>query len=237
MTKRHLPMKPDDLTLAHCEAALGEKAPRWAGRCYEIACAIVAAKLVRGVAVYGHWLGPVDEKSRFWRGGALPFVQHGWIVLHDDERILDPTRWAFEAREPYLFLGLPTKPDGRSCYDEGGNDFRGAMREPPPRFDPKDKMHNVTARVMDSPTWRFVESYLRLDAASQKPGVLTRVQLMWLANSPLSELGEHAARVYAALGKLGLEAFIPIDNARRVAEGRWNPKRLAAMSQTESRRR
>ena len=118
-------MRPDDLTLAHCETALGEKASAWAGRCYEIACAIVVSKLVRGVAVYGHWLGDVDEKSCFLASTACPpFVQHGWIVLHDDERILDPTRWAFEARKPYLFLGLPTKPDGRACYDEGGNGWR-----------------------------------------------------------------------------------------------------------------
>jgi len=221
-------MKPDELTLAHCEEALGEKALAWAGRCYEIACAIVDAKLVRGVAVYGHWLGPVDEKSTFWRGGTLPFVQHGWIVLHDDERILDPTRWAFEARAPYLFLGLPTKLDGRACYDEGGNSFRGATREAPPDFDPDDRMFDITKSVMDSATWRFVEEYLRLDVTEQEPGILTLHQLMWLANSPLAQLGEHASKVYAAIKKLDLEAFIPIDNARRVEEGRWNQKRRMA---------
>jgi len=215
-------MKPDDLTLACCEESIGEKASAWAGRCYEIARAIVDAKLVRGVAVYGHWLGPVDKKSKFWRDGALPFVQHGWIVLHDDERILDPTRWAFEARKPYLFLGLPTKPDGRVCYDEGGNLWRSAMRGPPPSFDPDAKTYKVTARVMDAATWRFVEEYLRLDVTEQEPGILTVHQIMWLANSPLPELGEHAVKVYAAIKKLELEVFIPIDNARRVEEGRWS---------------
>lgn len=227
LKKTKLPMKPDDLTLAHCEQVLGESAYDWEGRCYEIACAIVAAKLVRGVAVYGHWLGPVDKKSSFWRGGSLPFVQHGWIILHDDERILDPTRWAFEARKPYLFLGLPTKPDGRLCYDEGGNSWRSAMREPPPEFDPDDKMFNVTASVMDGATWRFVEEYLRLDASEQEPGIVTGHQLLWLANSPLGELGEYAVSVYGALKMLKLTAFIPIDNARRVEEGRWDPKRRA----------
>ena len=43
----------------------------------------------------------------------------------------------------------------------------GAMREPPPEFDPSDKAFDITASVMDSPTWRFVEKYLRLDVRSR----------------------------------------------------------------------
>ena len=114
--------KADRLTLRQVERSLGP-ASAWKGRCFEIASGVVAAGLVRGTAVYGHWLGPVHKRSIFHRGGKGPAVQHGWIVLEDDPRVLDPTRWAFEAKKPYLFLGAP----GR-FYDEGGNEWRRKRR-------------------------------------------------------------------------------------------------------------
>lgn len=92
-------------TLAECEKAIGEKAETWVARCYEISCAIVEAGLVEGEAVYGHWLGPVQPKSHFADRGRLPFIPHGWILLKDGE-VLDPTRWVFEAKAPYLYVGL-----------------------------------------------------------------------------------------------------------------------------------
>lgn len=93
-------------TIAACEKAIGVAAERWKGRCFEIASAIVAAKLVRGTAVYGHWLGEVNRKSFFYHEPKRPFIQHGWILLADS-RVLDPTRWVFEAKAPYLFVGEP----------------------------------------------------------------------------------------------------------------------------------
>jgi hypothetical protein len=40
-----------------------------------------------------------------------------------------------------------------------------------------------------------------------------------LANLPYAELSPHADEVYAAVERLGLGAFVPIDNRRRAARG------------------
>jgi len=217
-TKATRPVAADALTLGVVEAALGEPAAAWKGRCYEIASRIVKAQLVVGTAVYGHWLGPVHKKSMFYKGSTLAFVQHGWIVL-GDKRVLDPTRWAFEVKKPYLFLGSPGQ-----LYDEGGNRLRKALSGAVPAFDPGERTFELTPAILPGPAWTWVEEHLDLDYTRDDgaaPGVLGLAQVMHLANMPLDELGEHAAAIYTALGKLKLTGLIPIDNYRRVQEGRW----------------
>lgn len=103
-------------SLAEAEAAIGEPAARWVSRCYEIAFKLVAAELVPGRAVYGHYLGPVAAGSYFSTRGANGFVGHGWISLPDG-RVLDPTRWVFEGREPYLYVGALGEPDDPIAAD------------------------------------------------------------------------------------------------------------------------
>jgi hypothetical protein len=94
-------------TLAEAEAVIGEPASKWVSRCYEIAYALVEKGLVPGRAVYGHYLGPVMPSSPFHdRHSACDFTGHGWVSLPDG-RVLDPTRWVFEATEPYLYVGWP----------------------------------------------------------------------------------------------------------------------------------
>lgn len=206
--------RPDEITLADCERALGEPAKKWAGRCFEIASRIVEAGLVRGTAVYGHWVGPVHARSHFGDRRGAPFVQHGWVVLAGDARVLDPTRWAFEHKRPYLYLGVADH------YDEGGNDWRAAMRKPAPKFDPEERSFDVPKAIMDSKTWSFVERLLGIEP-EQEAGTLSFSQLFWLANAPLARLGPHASGVYAAIERLDEVALVPTDNFRRVKEGRW----------------
>lgn len=205
---------PDEITLSDCERAIGEPAKSWAGRCFEIASRLVDAGLVRGTAVYGHWIGPVHPRSHFGGRHGTLFVQHGWIVLTGDARVLDPTRWAFERKRPYLYLGAADH------YDEGGNGWRAATQRPVPEFDPAEKSFDVPKEVMDSKTWTFVERLLRIDS-EQEVGTLTFSQLFWLANAPLDQLGPHARGVYGAIEKLGEEALVPVDNFMRVKGGRW----------------
>lgn len=204
--------------LTVCERVLGEKAERWEARCFEIASRFVAKKLVEGVAVYGHWRGPVHPRSRFYaKSQAVPFVQHGWVLLPDN-RVVDPTRWCFEAVKPYVFYG-----DNEGEYDEGGNLWRAAQRGPLPRYDAlEDVTIEITKEVMDAPTWSFVEKYLELDytIAEQPVGELTREQLLYLAHAPPQQLGEHAGAIYEALSKLGEGALVPIDNRRMVERSR-----------------
>lgn len=139
--KRTAPRKARRLpTLAECEKAIGERAQAWVARCYEVSCAIVSAKLVDGVAVYGHWLGDVAPGSHFANRARALFVPHGWILL-DDSRVLDPTRWVFENVEPYLYVGEPPDPWGtepcENCrllkeeHRDGGPEDQCDMYEPP----------------------------------------------------------------------------------------------------------
>jgi hypothetical protein len=192
-------------SLRACIAALGPT-ELWKGNCFGVASQLVAKKLVKGTAVYGHWLGPIAEGSVFATKGGLAFCQHGWIALPDSS-IVDPTRWVFEGVKPYIFHG-----ESLGLYDEGGNGFRTAMMSGPPAFDPSDKTFEVSG--MPSSAWNFVKQILKLDGTKQDPGILTHRQLQWLANLSPSVLGEHQTGVYQTLERLHRTAFIPIDNYR-----------------------
>ncbi len=198
------------LTVTAAERVLGIPAKDWEGACYGIACAFVKNKLADGVAVYGHWRGPVAEKSIFFNKSSLGFVQHGWVLLPDNS-IIDPTRWCFEAVKPYVYKGP------NDHYDEGGNAWRAQQRSRiPPDYDKTQKHFKLTTKVMPEQTWHFVEKLLMLESWEQPRGEVTFEQLLWLANTDPKELGAHAPYVYDALDKLGKHAFIPIDNYRMV---------------------
>jgi hypothetical protein len=203
-------------TVAAVERALGLPAKKWAGSCYAIACQIVEHKLVQGVAVYGHWLGRVHPKSMF--AGKL-LIHHGWINLTEGG-ILDPTRWEFEQTAPYIFWS----PTVGSEYDEGGNKFRAANIRPPPAFDEPfgREPYQFAEKDMPPATWQWMEQALKADFKKQPPHLLSCGQLFWLANLPLDALGPHAKPLFEAIKKLGSgQAAVPIDNWKRVMEGRW----------------
>lgn len=209
-------------TLKRCEKALGEPAHQWAKRCFEIASRIVAANLCPdgSVAVYGHWIGPVAEGSSFASKAAmLGFAQHGWVLLPDG-RVIDPTRWAFEDVEPYLYIG---KADH---YDEGGNKFRMAsLPSRPPAFDECEEQYELDQHVLpDGKAWTFVEKLLDLDdpfslPVGWEPGTICESQLHWLAHRDPRTLGGHAKAIYAAINAIGEGARIPIDNKKMVERG------------------
>ena len=205
-------------SLRACELALQEPASAWVARCFEIASRIVEARLTPpgSVAVYGHWIGPVAKGSHFEGRAALPFVNHGWVLLPDGN-VLDPTRWVFENVEPYLYVGVADH------YDEGGNRFREATQPSrAPAFDPDDEVYELTKLVLpEAAAWNFIEKTLGLlEAAADDPdyqiGTVTKTQLRWLAHRDPRSLGDHAYAIYVALKTLDLGAHIPIDNLRMV---------------------
>ncbi len=208
------PHNPTMPTLAQAEKALGEPASKWVARCYEIACAIVDAKIVPAgsTAVYGHWRGPIAPGTTFDRGTPLPFCQHGWVLLPDGG-VLDPTRWVFEGREPYLYIGPA------DYYDEGGNTWREALMEPAPDFDPSARSYEI---LLPPAALSFVESLFPFNPNRPLPRdvrkgvVLGARQLSWLANKSPQTLGPHVLPVFQAICAVGQSAFIPIDNLRRV---------------------
>jgi hypothetical protein len=184
------------ITIREIEEALNQPAEDWKGRCYEISCAVVAAGLVDGNAVYGHYRGSIAPGSMFDRGG-LKLARHGWI--RTTTNIVDVTRWVFESVKPYVFVtGL-----SNSDYDEGGNVLRRAMISPPPSFFDGREVKS-DGRVTDAEWDTFTEIV-------GGDGRLTMQQLAWVANLPVDEF-QDPKLVYAALSKLGMQAFVPIDN-------------------------
>ena len=231
-------------TLAECEKALGETASAWVARCYEISCRIVAAGLVEGEAVYGHWTGDVATGSHFAdRGKRLPFVQHGWILLKDG-RVLDPTRWVFENVAPYLYIGeepdswgvIPCAncgllreehrdggPDDqcemyeqeRWPYDEGGNSWREAMTSGRPAPVPEGPLRKTGIHG-------FTDAWVASLLGQQSAAELAVNQLFYLANLSYTTIKqavgpEGVKMIYNAICDLDETSisFIPMDNTNR----------------------
>lgn len=195
-------------TVAEAAEAIGIPVKRWEGNCFGIASALVDNNLVDGVAVYGHYWGPVVEGSMFFGHG---LIHHGWVQLADGT-IIDPTRWAFEMVEPYIYVGKPGD-EGHDNYDEGGNRWRMKMMRPPPPFDPNAKIIPLHDHLDE-----YGRMYVTLLIGAEPPW--SAPQAFWLANLPVHCFENWAREVYQAFGKEDAEAFVPIDNWRMVMEGR-----------------
>jgi hypothetical protein len=209
-------MKAEDLTIKKVEQAIGLKADRWAGKCYELAwCIAKRYKMLDGTPVYGHWIGAVHPDSYWALRAGTGFIQHGWVLLPDD-RILDPTRWAFENKEPYLWLG---KNDG--SYDEGGNRLRKRFYTdrpcPRPKADTMDEEDDTRQLCltlsMDAQLHLWLYSGRVLSEPWGSRGYWVEFeQLFWVANAPFMDLEPHAREIYQAIINVKQAALIPIDN-------------------------
>jgi hypothetical protein len=179
---------------------------RWRGNCHAIACRILDLGLVRGVARYGHYYGPVAPASYF--SPTAPFHRHGWVE-RPDRSVLDPTRWVFEDAPPYIHVG-PREPD----YDPGGQRLRTSHVGPVPGRLPGDD-----AIALDLPP----EAAQHLSDMTGYGTAFSLAQLFWIANLPPHMLGTHARPVYVALRDAGRKALVPIDNWRMVVEDPSGP--------------
>lgn len=174
----------------------------WPGQCYGIAGELLRKGVVEGSLRYGHWCGPVspDCVIESFAKGAVMFCRHGWIE-QDDNTIVDPTRYVFEAREPYIYIGE------NDHYDAGGNLFREATEKPCPNYSATDK--RVTLSV-----WKFcpvAHRFVMAELFGGAPGI-TFDMAFWLANLALPRLREHARPIYKAFVDAGQGALIPTDN-------------------------
>lgn len=202
---------PKALAIEELEEWIGEDAEDWEGRCYEIAT--MAAELVDGTPVYGHYTGYVD-KDGFWsKSASMPFQRHGWVKLSDG-RVLDPTRWSFEGKEPYIYIG------SGEDYDEGGNEFRSLIDTP--RLDASDKRVKL---ALEGDALLMVLSLLGADQTIEEGDgiVVNTTQAAWLANLPYDVLSPYQAEIYDAISSAGQGGHIRFDNwerARRESGGR-----------------
>jgi hypothetical protein len=195
-------------TIAEVESRLKWPVDGWKGQCFGVASQMVAKGLVRGTAVYGHYLGAVNPEGYFGKRTKHSFVQHGWVLMGDG-RILDPTRWVFENTEPYIYVAKKNKD-----YDEGGNELRAAFKRPAPAFDSDEKCVVFKKDVLPTAPWNFIEKLLPLNL-EQEPGTLSISQVYWLANLPYEDLFPYTAVIYKAIAEVGEEVAIPWDNRMR----------------------
>ncbi len=208
------------VTLARAEEIVGQPASKWRGECYGVSCKLAdSGALPRSTAVYGTYLGPVSKSSTF--DCRRPFQRHGW-VLYGEGALLDPTRWVFEDVEPYLYWSSANDKD----YDEGNSAVRKLFQRPAPRFNPLEKRTVLSRGVLPHTDWKNILGML--DDSPERPArTICLSEVFWLANLTLDALGEMARPLFLALQAVSHEAMIPVDNFRRVVEGRW-PERPAA---------
>jgi hypothetical protein len=187
-------------TLAEAEAAVGRPARSWAGRCSEVSDRLLASGLVRGVARYGLYLGPVAPGGLF--SPTAPWHRHGWIEA-PGRLVVDPTRWAFERADPYLYQGPYT-----DAYDPEMAHFARIGIPPPPGRRPGD-------RAVDLDLGPAARAHLR--GMTGSGCVFSRAQLAWLAGLPPPLLGLYAAETYRAMDRAGCGGMIPPDRWWSVA--------------------
>jgi hypothetical protein len=195
-------MKPEELTIEAVAEAFGGPAKNWHGKCFGVASAIVDEGLVEGEAIYGHYLGPI-AKDGFWgQRRGHPFVQHGWVLLPDG-RILDPTRFSFENKDPYIYLE-----DNEDDYDEGGNQFRQAMHAKRPCPDAGgDKPLEWDASQEEAQAFESLTGTPFADFNFE--------QAFWIGNMPYDEIKGAISLVYTTFARNKLIAIIPMDNWKR----------------------
>lgn len=186
---------------------IGIPTVRWPMNCYGIAQACLKAGVVKGRLCYGVWLGPIAKKSPF-KG---PLARHGWVELRGG-RIWDPTRWVFEARRPYIYVGPSDH------YDFGANILRSVMRTGPPApgTPTLELKMPAPAMLLVGPLLGLQPEDVEIDGRQQTYVRVNHAQAHYLATAPLQDLAEHAKPIYRALVRAGCDALIPIDNSRRV---------------------
>lgn len=117
-------------------------------------------------------------------------------------QVIDPTRYVFEGREPYVYVGVI------DYYDAGGNAWREVLQRPLPKYDPEDQHVTLDTWKFSRPAHEFVIGELFAGRAR-----ITMPMIAWLANLPLRRLEIHANPIYRAIAEIPYcAALIPIDN-------------------------
>lgn len=188
---------------------------RWKGNCYCVASKIVKEDVLMTEcrAVYGHYLGPVSSKSYFKSYKGMPFISHGWVLLPNGD-IIDPTRWVFEAKEPYMAF-IDHMDDTTEEYDEGGNQWREAWVSPPPEYSKEDRQVSFKEEEFDKLDGRTYVLGLLGDKRKDIEKLCSD-QIFWLANLSLDTLGIYVREIYAYIQHVDQDAFIPFDNRLKI---------------------
>ena len=194
-------------TIEELAEAIGHHPKTWEGRCAHVAHLLNVHFYNEEMKErYGLWLGPIIEGTCFSK---RPYTSHGWLESGTGSLgtlIIDPTRWVFEGKEPYIFEGF----DHDGYYDLGANKVNAMFRMPCPEYDPTDK------RVIISCS-RALELFMK-DKLESPPGI-TDKHIFWLANIPLQEIPDKLRKeFYKFIAKVGSSCWVPTDNWQFVME-------------------
>ena len=155
---------------------------------------------------YGFWVGENKSKSSKLHKGDGPH-RHGWV--RRGPWIIDPTRWAFEDVDPYIWFGEAAT---SLEYDEGMRAFRGDFsREVPDRDDSEER---------DETGWdrdQLLSGLLPILFGEPRDwSRMTRSEMFWLGNVPPERLETFGPKVlihlYEEFEKVGQRVLIPCDN-------------------------
>lgn len=191
-------------SIEQIEEKFKEPAASWEGRCAELAACV--EKMIPGCRrVRGHYLGLITGSH--WKG--RPYAQHEWLEL-EDGTVVDPTRWSFEGKDPYVFVGGPTNTEDWP-YDEAGVRLRHLLlgRKPCPAFSKDEESAKVNQMPSDA------RRHLEKMGAEPKNGRFSLSQLFWIAGAAPEELGDHVVTIYRWFVRNNYEALIPIDLRRK----------------------
>lgn len=182
---------------------IGISTSEWKGNCMSIATKAVESGFVEGFPRYGMYFGEVSPDSYFASRNTLGCCRHGWVALKGGG-VFDPTRWVFEAVEPYIYEG----PAGMD-YDYGMARFRMMFRPHGNRRCPRFVEGANCHRLPDDPLLAmFIRAVCDLEDGVDS---LTVEQVFWLANRIPAELGSNTLQVFSWIESIGHRAFIPID--------------------------
>jgi len=163
----------------------------WPNRCFEVACAFIKHRIIIGKPCYGMYCGPISDKSVF---AGRRFARHGWIFTPHGF-IVDPTRWVFEAIDPYLFITR-----SQAEYDLGSMRMRHLGRSSFPADDLSEKC--ISLDVSNE----ILEQY----AGPGDWSKLTKPQVHWLA-TVMPDTSDDYIKMLNAICKAGQQMFIPVD--------------------------
>ena len=196
---------PDAQTVSE---AIGIPVEKWPSNCYAISCAVVNSGILDNLRevygeprpTYGVYSGNISAESLF---AGRRIARHGWIEFTSGV-VVDPTAWVFTATEPELSVA------NTDDYDMGGNLLKSRLLE-----------RKVPARNPDGPFTRWhgnnpdvVETVANLlkDTEFSTALTATKEQYFYLANLAPEAIGEYTPEIYRALDRMGMGAFIPVDN-------------------------
>lgn len=171
----------------------------WPGNCFGVASGIAEAIDWPGRVVYGLWWGTIHEDSHFNQR----VCSHGWMQW--GEWVVDPTRWVFESKDPYVYEG-PVGPE----YDEGGRKLHEVLADKIGPPDPSD------GRTIEEEVPEEIRAMLRTYV--EFPDKPTTAQLGWVASRDFRVLGKFAKPFFEWLVSNERQVLIPIDSRKRVLE-------------------